>query len=100
MLSGRAFHSFVAHVKNACFPRSVALSPHGEKASVQSPDGTFLCGVCTFPSCMCRFFFSPGTPASSHSPETCSISLYRFACEYRCVWTVQGVARLCPAVTG
>ena len=33
--------------------------------------GVFLCGVCMFSPCLRGF--SPGTPASSHSPKTCRL---------------------------
>ncbi|MED6245428.1 hypothetical protein ATANTOWER_002988 [Ataeniobius toweri] len=46
---------------------AVALQQEGP--GFDSQPGVFLHGVCMFSPCMCGF--SPGTPASSHSPGTC-----------------------------
>ncbi|MED6259638.1 hypothetical protein ATANTOWER_027002 [Ataeniobius toweri] len=46
---------------------TVALQQEGP--GFDSWPGVFLHGVCVFSPCMRRF--SPGTPASSHSPKTC-----------------------------
>uniref|UniRef100_A0AAQ4QMF1 Optineurin n=1 Tax=Gasterosteus aculeatus aculeatus TaxID=481459 RepID=A0AAQ4QMF1_GASAC len=51
-------------------------NPHGATASLVGRGDlhirpvAFLCGVCMFSPCLRGF--SPGTPASSHSPKTCS----------------------------
>ncbi|MEQ2244212.1 hypothetical protein ILYODFUR_014794 [Ilyodon furcidens] len=46
---------------------TVALQQEGP--GFDSRPGVFLHGVCMFSPCMRGF--SPGTPASSHSPKTC-----------------------------
>ena len=50
-----------------------ALLLHSKKDLASTPRAgrAFLCGVCMFSSCLRGF--SPGTPASSHSPKTCMI---------------------------
>ncbi|MEQ2283324.1 hypothetical protein AMECASPLE_010112 [Ameca splendens] len=50
-----------------CNRSTVALQQEGP--GFDSQPGVFLHGVCMFSPCMCGF--SPGTPASSHSPKTC-----------------------------
>ena len=66
-----------------CFPPAIflqggtvvwwlALSPHSKRVAGSIPGvGALLCGVCMFSPC--QRGFSPGTPASSHSPKTCRL---------------------------
>merc|ERR1712035_207562 len=50
----------------------LALSPHSKRVSGSILGaGALLCGVCMFSQC--QRGFSPGTPASSHSPKTCRL---------------------------
>ena len=50
----------------------LALSPHSKRVpGLSQGGGAFLCGVCMFSSC--QRGFSPGAPASSHSPKTCRL---------------------------
>merc|ERR1711980_625 len=50
----------------------LALSPHSKRVAGSIPGvGALLCGVCMFSPC--QRGFSPGTPASSHSPKTCNL---------------------------
>ena len=47
--------------------------PHSKKVpgSITGLDKAFLCYGCMF--FLCMHGFSPGTPASSHRPKTCSL---------------------------
>ena len=50
----------------------LALLPHSKRVARSIPGvGALLCGVCMFSPC--QRGFSPGTPASSHSPKTCRL---------------------------
>ena len=50
---------------------AVAAQQEGSRFKSRLGRGIFLCGVCMFSPC--KRGFSPGTPASSHSPKTCKM---------------------------
>nr|XP_033488572.1 uncharacterized protein LOC117260659 [Epinephelus lanceolatus] len=58
---------YVQQIRELFNPPSL---PHSKRVPVSIPGvGALLCGVCMYSLCQCEF--SPGTPASSHSPKTC-----------------------------
>ncbi|MEQ2227312.1 hypothetical protein ILYODFUR_036402 [Ilyodon furcidens] len=65
----------------------VALLPCSKKVpGFDSRPGVFLHGVCMFSLCMRGF--SPGTLASSHSPQTCLLGNWSLYIALRCVLVV------------
>ena len=66
--AGYNFHSYSGYSTTSAVFCTVPLQKESSGFERSLP-WAFLCQVCMFPPCLCGF--SPGFPASSHSPKTC-----------------------------